>query len=202
MNRKDEVSAGKCEVIQKKVSYIDLEEIKLREIKNKILKKKEDKRNFTMIKKKTSIKDIVVHFVQVLKKSLIDIKNDTVYILDLRRKKGRLVNFDINEYMRYRVIVYDLFKFVPYSVILAIPLLEIFLPVYMVLFPNALPSQFFSEKTIGEINNKFREKQKKGFKILKKKHYTMFSEELFRIQPLTKLQSSDPENILYKRKLQ
>ena len=146
-----------------------------------ILKKKE-KKNFNIIKKKRSLKESIIHLFQTVKKSLKDLKNDTIYICKLRVEKKKKINFDINEYMKYKIVVYDLIKFIPYSIFLTIPFLEVFLPVYMVLFPNAIPSQFFSEKNIGQKNNAFKVKQKKGYQILKKKLFLVFQEDYTEIK--------------------
>lgn len=77
---------------------------------------------------------------QLIKKSFIDLKNDTIYITKLRVNKKFTKNFSLTEYIRYKQIIYDLIKFIPYSVFLIIPFMELFIPVYMVMFPNALPS--------------------------------------------------------------
>lgn len=87
-----------------------------------------------------------------MKKSLIDVKNDTKHMYSLRMK-GKLSNLPISDYMRYKNIQKDLLKFLPFSVFVLIPVGEIFLPLYLYLFPNATPSQFFSEKKIGELIN-------------------------------------------------
>ena len=146
------------------------------------IKKMKEKKNFNIIKKKRTLKESVIHLFQTIKKSLKDLKNDTKYIFNLKMKKRRKKNFDVNEYMKYKIVINDLVKFIPYSIFLTIPFLEIFLPVYMVLFPNAIPSQFFSEKNIGEKNNAFKVKQKKGFQILKKKLYLVFKEDFSEIK--------------------
>ena len=39
----------------------------------------------------------------------------------------------------------DLFKFIPFSIFLIIPGLELLLPAWLIIFPNAIPSQFQSE---------------------------------------------------------
>ena len=39
-------------------------------------------------------------------------------------------------------IVLDVLKFIPYSILLAIPLAELLIPVIVWIFPNAVPSFF------------------------------------------------------------
>lgn len=36
----------------------------------------------------------------------------------------------------------DLFKIIPFSFFLVVPMAELFLPLYLLLFPNAMPSQY------------------------------------------------------------
>lgn len=77
---------------------------------------------------------------QILAKSFKDIYIDTKYILKLRKEKHFIKNYTLTEYIKYWQIVYDLFKFIPYSLFMIVPFLELLLPVYMILFPNSLPS--------------------------------------------------------------
>ena len=48
----------------------------------------------------------------------------------------------------------DFFRFVPFSIFLIIPGGEIFLPAWILIFPNSIPSQFVSE---AEKDKKFNE---------------------------------------------
>jgi hypothetical protein len=185
---KEEVSRLEEEQKNEVESFIETKKEKEEKEETKIEKeepkteKKLSKKNFNIIKKKNSLKESLIHLWQTIKKSLKDLKNDTIYIYHLRKNKGKLVNFNINEYLRYRSVVYDLIKFAPYSLFLTIPFMELLLPLYLVIFPNSIPSQFFSEKTIGEINNAFKMKQKKGYQILKSKLYIVFKEDFIKIK--------------------
>ena len=57
-------------------------------MKEKIISKKESKENFTIIKKKKGILDVLKHLIELLKKAFVDISKDTKYIVNLRIKKG------------------------------------------------------------------------------------------------------------------
>lgn len=49
--------------------------------------------------------------------------------------------------VRIRQTWSDLFKFVPFSIFILIPGLELLLPAWLVIFPNAIPSQFQSDSS-------------------------------------------------------
>ena len=87
-------------------------------------------------------------------KSLKDLKSDTKYFMNIWRTK-KLEQFTIGEYLKVQQIKMDLIKFLPYSLFLTVPFMELLLPPYLLLFPNSLPSQFLTEKNVGERNNKF-----------------------------------------------
>ena len=53
---------------------------------------------------------------------------------------------DPMEERKIRQVREDVFKFIPISIFLIIPGLEILLPPFLVIFPNSLPSQFISEE--------------------------------------------------------
>ena len=56
--------------------------------------------------------------------------------------------------MKSNEVKQDLVKFVPFSFFLLIPGGELFLPPWIMIFPNSVPSQFLSEK---EREAKFKE---------------------------------------------
>lgn len=154
-----------------------------------------------IIKKKTTLKDTIKHMLETIVKSFKDIYKDTKHIIKLRWKNKLLRNYSLVEYIQHRQITYDLFKFVPYSVIILIPFLEVFIPVYMVLFPNSLPSQFFTEKTIGETNDRFLKAQKKGLNVLEKKLLEIFDEDFLVLQANNKLLNLNNDDLKAKLKL-
>ena len=71
------------------------------------------------------------------------------------KKNKKLEEFTIGEYLKVKQIKMDMIKFIPYSLFLTVPFMELLLPPYLLLFPNSLPSQFLTEKNVGERNNKF-----------------------------------------------
>ena len=77
---------------------------------------------------------------QMLKKSMIDVYKDTKYIIKLKKEKKKVSNFNLKEYVLWKSITYDLVKFIPYSILMTIPFLEFFIPIYVILFPNSVPS--------------------------------------------------------------
>jgi LETM1 and EF-hand domain-containing protein 1 len=73
--------------------------------------------------------------------------------------------------VRIRQTWSDLFKFIPFSIFIIIPGLELLLPAWLVIFPNAIPSQFQSDSA----------KQKKLDELVKKQQAS--SEKLMKIFP-------------------
>ncbi len=71
------------------------------------------------------------------------------------RKTKKIEEYTIGEYLKVQQVKMDLIKFIPYSLFLTVPFMELLLPPYLLLFPNSLPSQFLTEKNVGERNNKF-----------------------------------------------
>ena len=49
--------------------------------------------------------------------------------------------------LKFRRTAGDIFRVVPFSVFVIIPFMEFLLPVYLILFPNALPSTFQSKSS-------------------------------------------------------
>jgi hypothetical protein len=62
--------------------------------------------------------------------------------------------------VRIRQTWSDLFKFIPFSVFIIIPGLELLLPAWLLIFPNSIPSQFQSESSKNQKLNELVEKQK------------------------------------------
>ena len=53
---------------------------------------------------------------------------------------------DIMEDRKIRQVKNDVIKFIPFSILLIIPGMEILIPPVLVIFPNSIPSQFISEE--------------------------------------------------------
>lgn len=169
--------------------------------KNMKRKEPENTIEITTVKKKKTVWEKVKHELQHLKKSFKDIYTDAKYIIRLRREKGRLDNFTMAEFIKYKSISYDLIKFFPYSIFLAVPILEVLLPFYILLFPNSTPSQFYSEKSIGVRTEKMTLKQTKGYKALTKRLYSVFGQDYMEIKQVVSILKENPDNIEMKEKL-
>ena len=90
-----------------------------------------------------------------LAKKFKDVFIDMFYVIDLKFDRGKTRNLHVNEYIKYKNILYDLFKFVPISIMTIVPVLEFLIPLYLVILPNAMPTQFRDEKSLGKnIDNK------------------------------------------------
>lgn len=178
------------------------QEEELLKAKNKIINKKQQDPGMIIIKKKKSLwetfKDLMLH----MGKSLKDIYYDFNYIIKLRKENGRLSNFSLIDYIKYRQITYDLFKFLPYSFFIVVPLAEFLLPFYMLMFPNSIPSQFFTEKSIGEFNQKFLRTQQDGLKILENKIQDIIGDDFIVIHALARSLSLNPRDFKTKMRLQ
>lgn len=70
-----------------------------------------------------------------------DLWSDTKWIINLYKTKES-IEFTGYEMAESHRIKLDLLKFVPYSILLAIPFAELAIPVILWLFPNAIPSFF------------------------------------------------------------
>ena len=121
-----------------------------------------------IIKKKLTIKEQLKHAWDHMKKSLIDVGKDSKIMFSLR-KKGKLSSLSMGEYLQYKQIQKDLLKFLPFSLFVLIPVGEVFLPIYLYLFPNATPSQFYSEKSVGQMVSAKVKVQRKAYEVLKNK---------------------------------
>jgi LETM1 and EF-hand domain-containing protein 1 len=144
--------------------------LKPEEMKESLKPEKEDivplaeERDKVFAEKKMTIKDHLHVMVHHFKKSMTAVGVDTYYLFKLLKKKQmRDEAYSVLELRERRRISKDLMKFVPYSVFMTIPLLEAFLPLYMVLFPNSMPTQFFFDKQIGEKVSNLVEKQRDSY---------------------------------------
>jgi LETM1 and EF-hand domain-containing protein 1 len=134
-----------------------------------------------IIKKKLTIKEQLKHAWDHMKKSLIDVKDDTKLMFNLR-KKGLLKNLPLNEFLQYKQIQKDILKFLPFSLFVLIPVGEVFLPIYLYLFPNATPSQFYSEKSVGQMVSAKVKIQRKAYEVLKQHFRSVIPEILTELQ--------------------
>ena len=100
--------------------------------------------------------------------------------------------YTIKEYMDKERIKEDLVKFVPYGLMIVLPFGELFLPPYLALFPNAIPSEFFNEETVGKIVERNEERQREAFDALFPKIRSFFQTEFDEIDRLKKAIKDDP----------
>ena len=72
---------------------------------------------------------------------------------------------DYFERRKVREVKKDVIKFIPFSLFLIIPFGELFIPPYLMIFPNSMPSQFMDS---GQKNKKFKEIKQKRDEAAKK----------------------------------
>jgi len=70
-----------------------------------------------------------------------DFWNDSKWLIDVYRRKQKqyFTGYEISKSKR---IIIDILKFIPYSILVMIPLAEAAIPVLVWIFPNAVPSFF------------------------------------------------------------
>ena len=90
---------------------------------------------------------------------------DFKYVRSITAKDSYFWN--IVELREIRRIHKDQLKLVPFSLFVIIPLAELLLPVYLLLFPNAMPQPFMPEEVILKERVNFRKKQEEAHKELK-----------------------------------
>ena len=54
-------------------------------------------------------------------------------------------------------------KFIPYSAMILIPLADLLIPFYMILFPNSMPTQFLLESQVGKKTSDLAKAQAEGY---------------------------------------
>jgi len=168
---------------------------KIRKLRQQIKKREaEDFLGITTVTKKKSLLDHVKEGIASVKKSLKDLYKDAKYVYMLKKENGSWKNLKLVEYIKYKNINYDLIKFLPYSFFIVVPFAEFALPLYILLFPNSTPSQFYSEKTIGERTQKMILRQKEGAEVIKKKLYTTFGNDFIEIENKCKVLRENPED--------
>ena len=134
-----------------------------------------------VIAKKQNWKTHLKHGWEHMKKSLRDIRDDTKKLVKMRAL-SRPSKMILGDYLEYKRIQKDLLKFLPFSIFVLIPALEVILPFYLYLFPHAMPSQFYSEKSIGEIIQKKVSLQRRGYETLERKFTAILGEEYSELQ--------------------
>jgi len=77
--------------------------------------------------------------------------------------------YTVEEIVEKKRVVRDISKFIPFYLFVIIPLAEVALPFYLMLFPRAIPTCFMPESQIKEETYKYMENQAKAAKVLKAK---------------------------------
>ncbi|XP_064382763.1 mitochondrial proton/calcium exchanger protein-like [Halichondria panicea] len=96
------------------------------------------------------VKDVALHYYHGFRLLALDLR----VAVRLLMKTMRGHSLTRREQKQFRRTVGDIFRVVPFSVFVVIPFMEFLLPVYVWLFPNALPSTFQSTSS--------KEKRKKS----------------------------------------
>jgi len=83
-----------------------------------------------------------------VKQGFSRMKKDIGYAVGLNRVKfqSKYTKDNIMESQKLGQVKTDVMKFIPFSVFILIPGLEILLPPFLVIFPNSIPSQFMSNE--------------------------------------------------------
>ncbi|KAL4463559.1 hypothetical protein ABPG72_018814 [Tetrahymena utriculariae] len=94
----------------------------------------------------TKVKAFLKEFMLLLKVGTIDTYKDSKWYFKLlmKKKKTQMTGYEVRQSMRIRS---DLFKIVPFSFFVIVPAAELLLPFYLLLFPNAMPSQYTFDYT-------------------------------------------------------
>ena len=91
----------------------------------------------------TRVKEVALHYFHGFRLLVLDVR--VAFRLLLKTMQGHTLTR--RESKLFRRTVADMFRIVPFSVFIIIPFMEFLLPVYLYLFPNALPSTFQSSSS-------------------------------------------------------
>ena len=144
--------------------------------------------------KKSTLLDTVKEGLKHMAHGLNLIYRDYRKLSLYRKSKTSQDQYTIKEYLEKERIKEDMIKFIPYGVMLLLPFGELLLPPYLALFPNAIPSQFFNEETVGKIVERSEERQREAFEALFPKIRSFFQTEFEEIDRLKKAIKEDPFN--------
>lgn len=99
--------------------------------------------------KLSKIRAFLKEFMLVLVEGTKDTYRDLRWLILLYKRKSfkHFTGFEKKEKHR---ILKDAFKFIPFSLFLIIPGLEVLLPLYLSLFPNSIPTQYIFDHTWDE----------------------------------------------------
>lgn len=89
-------------------------------------------------------------------KGLVKVKNDVKFLIGVQRRAvgATYAKDDYFERRKVRQVKQDVIKFIPFSLFLIIPGGELFIPPYLMIFPNSMPSQFMDS---AQRNKRFKQ---------------------------------------------
>ena len=136
-----------------------------------------------IIQKKPTLKEQAIHAWEHVKHAVIEVGIDTKRVYRLRlQAQISIYNLQFSEFLEYKQKQKDILKFIPFTPFLMVPFAELLIPFYIMLFPNAMPSQFYEKKTIGEVTNKKVFMQTKAHGILNQKLNQVLGEDFLDLQ--------------------
>ena len=91
----------------------------------------------------TKVKEVALHYFHGFRLLLLDVRVAFRLLLKTLQRQP----LTRRENKQFRRTVADMFRIVPFSIFVIIPFMEFLLPVYIYLFPNALPSTFQSSSS-------------------------------------------------------
>ena len=117
------------------------------------------------VHKPHSIKEYIYEMIGAVKNGSRQTWRDLKYLRSIRKQKAA-DQFTAFELKNIRSINQNLVKLVPFAFFIVIPLAELFLPFYLVFFPNATPKAFMTPSQITSKQTSLLEKQKEAFGVL------------------------------------
>lgn len=145
-------------------------------------------------KKKFSIREFIKEEWHKLKQSLRQLRKDAFRLYCFMLTKEGTRAYTVPEYIDKQRIKYDLVKFIPYGIMIILPFGELFLLPYLVLFPNAIPTQFLNEKSIGEALKKNEDRQSEAYEVLMQRLRPLFKDQFDAIKEIKDSLKHDPFN--------
>lgn len=152
-------------------------------------------------KKKFSVKEFIKEEWHKLKASLRQLRADAFRLNIYYLTKQGTSDYTPIEYIEKEQIKFDLVKFIPYGIMIILPLGELLLLPYLALFPNAIPSQFYNEQSIGKMLKKNEDRQREAYDFLKNRLKPLFPQKYDRIAEIKLALKHDPFNAQLRQEL-
>lgn len=129
-------------------------------------RKKESFKEQLYKKNKERVKKLALEFVHLVVHGSKSAYKDSKYICNVVSSKPKR-GYTIEEIRENQRIVRDLMKFIPFYAAILIPAGELVLPIYLFLFPRAIPSYYSTEQALKEMRYKYIDQQARAHKHLK-----------------------------------